>query len=171
MGLTIIEDDNNPIIGPVLGQKRRRGMERTPADSPRRKSSPADTPERLGLRRRAEAHTQKRQSWQAQDLGRFASAIGTPPQAQTWGSALALKSLLLPAVFQEQLDTNASEDPARFWADAVLPAAEGSLDLALLLKFSKQVVEMPSDDNLDVVRRIFLFLTAGEMARAIFGPD
>ncbi len=92
--------------------------------------------------------------------------------SKSWGAILAVDQFELEDVFRRYLDADPPENAASFFKTP-LPALDNPDQdhLAEFLQFCCAVDEMPQDDSMDYVRRLFLWVTVGDLAYNIFGAD
>ncbi|KAL9001987.1 MAG: hypothetical protein Q9188_005066 [Gyalolechia gomerana] len=167
-GLTIIDDDDDQVgvdirPNPPVAARSRKRPRPVVVDSDDERilenaSDPPATPRAPNKRGRPRTSTE-------------GPAKEIPAVANTWGLILVLPSLGLPDIFQEELKTNPSHCPNRFLTDAAMPATASAPDLDVFLKFCSDVAQMPRRDDKNIVCRLFLFLTVGDMAHRIFGKE
>lgn len=92
--------------------------------------------------------------------------------SKSWGAILAVNHFELDDVFRRYLDAGPSQDAASFFKNN-LPALDNPDQdhLADFLQFCRAVDKMPHDGSMDIVRRLFLWVTVGDLAYNIFGAD
>ena len=91
--------------------------------------------------------------------------------SKSWGGILAINQFELDNVFQEYLDANPPKDAASFFKNGDLPELNNPdrHHLEDFLRFCHAVDKMPHVNGMDIVRRLFLWVTVGDLANHIFG--
>lgn len=100
--------------------------------------------------------------------------------SKSWGAILAVEQFTLDGALQRYLASDPSEDVASFF-EADLPELNepDQHDLAKFLEFCQKVDKMPrridhkssNVSRMDHVRRLFLWVTVGDLANHILGVD
>ena len=101
-----------------------------------------------------------------------ASSTKVSIHSKSWGGILAVQHLELEDVFRNYLAADPPEAAASFFKNKLPALDKPDQDhLADFLEFCCAVDKMPRDDDMNIVRRLFLLVTVGDLACTIFGAS